>query len=171
MIVWIIGISGAGKSTVADKVVDMLRQRGSACLLLDGDSLRDVWGDSIGHTTADRRKNHTRISHLCKLLEQEPSVHQIVPALSIFPDLRKWNRDNFQSYLEVYLDIPVAVAESRDPKGIYARRRAGELNDVVGIDIPFPEPETADLRIDGQDIMESPEEIAGRIIASMDQHA
>lgn len=168
MIVWIIGISGAGKSTIANQVVASLRDRGSTCLLLDGDDLREVWGDAIGYSMEDRRKNHQRISRLCRLLEQEQSVHMIVPALSIFPDLREWNRQNFGSYLEVYLDIPVEEAERRDPKGIYARRRAGELNDVVGIDIPFPKPETADLRIEGDQVLERPESIAARIVSAMD---
>lgn len=171
MIVWLIGISGAGKTTVAKILHGLLRDRGRPVALLDGDELRHVWGDDLGHELSDRRRNHQRISRLCALLSQEPGLDLIVPALSIFPDLRAWNRANLPNYFEVFLDVPLAVAESRDPKGIYARARRGEIRGVAGVDIPFPPPDAADLVIRPPEVLAAPESVAWQILTHMTKAA
>ncbi|MGH8613854.1 MAG: adenylyl-sulfate kinase, partial [Gammaproteobacteria bacterium] len=119
MIIWLIGVSGAGKTTVGRMLCERMRATGKHVLLLDGDRLRDVWNDDLGHEMSARRRNHTRISKLCALLDQDPSIDLVVPALSIFPDLRAWNRQHFSRYVEVFLDLPMEEAIRRDRKGIY----------------------------------------------------
>lgn len=167
MIIWLIGISGAGKTTVGRILTARLRDQGRCAVLLDGDDLREVWADRLGHTMAERRRNHERISRLCKLLGQDRKLDLVVPALSIFPDLRAWNRANLPDYFEVFLDLPVDEAARRDPKGIYAAARRGEARDVAGLDLPFPPPEHADLAIGLPDILESPERITDRIMEKL----
>ncbi len=163
MIVWLIGISGAGKTTVGRALVEKMRTGGRPTLFIDGDEIRTVWKDDLGHTVEARRRNHSRLSQLCKVLDQD-GVDIIVSALSIFPDLRAWNRRNLRHYLEVFLDLPLKEARSRDPKGIYAKRARGESRDVVGVDIPFPLGETVDLHIIKPEILDTPDNIANRIL-------
>ncbi len=168
MILWLIGISGAGKTTVGRELVEIMRRRNRSVLFIDGDEIRTVWKDDLGHTIEARRRNHSRLSQLCKVLDQD-SVDIVVSALSIFPDLREWNRRNLKCYLEVFLDLPIEEARKRDPKGIYARRAFGETSDVVGVDIPFPVSDTTDLRISTPEILEPPVEIANRIMALIER--
>lgn len=166
MIVWLIGISGAGKTTIGRALVDKLRADGRSVLFIDGDEIRTVWKDNLGHSVEARRRNHSRLSQLCKVLDQD-GVDIVVSALSIFPDLRAWNRRNFNRYFEVYLDLPVEEARRRDPKGIYAKRDRGETGDVVGVDIPFPFGDTVDLHIAMPDILGPPETIADAIASAL----
>lgn len=167
MIIWLIGISSAGKTTVGKALVQKLRGTARPTLFLDGDSLREVWQDDLGHEIADRRKNHTRISKLCALLDQEEQADIVVAALSIFPDLRLWNRENFKQYFEVFLDIPIEVAMQRDNRGIYRENAAGVAANVIGVDIPFPVPD-ADLKIGAPDILQPPEIISDIIMSAME---
>lgn len=163
MIVWLIGLSGAGKTVIGRELVEILRAEGQSALFLDGDILRDVWRDLLGHSLEARRRNHERISHLCKVLDQEPRLHIVVAALSIFPDLQKWNRDNFRRYFEVFIDVPIDVAIARDSKGIYTKARQGLLRDIVGVDIEFPRPPYADMTLAPSMLAESPRALAMRV--------
>jgi adenylylsulfate kinase-like enzyme len=144
MVIWFIGLSGAGKSTIGCIVAQRLRNRHINTVYLDGDLLRDVWGDELGHSVADRQKNVHRLCHLAKMLDDQ-NIHMVMAAQLIFPEWRRWNREHLSQYFEVFLDVPMEVVESRDPHGIYGEDRAGTRNNVVGIDIPFPRPDDADL--------------------------
>lgn len=147
MIIWLIGMSGSGKTTLGKELYGRLKQEHKNLLFLDGDLLREVWGDNIGHTIEDRMINAHKISHLCKMLDSQ-GVHAVAAVLSIFPDWQKWNRNNFSQYFEVFLDVPLDILEARDPKQIYKKARCGEIKDVVGYDILFPEPVEVDLVLD-----------------------
>jgi len=147
MIIWLIGISGSGKTTIGTALVDRMRWEGRHVIYLDGDKLREVWSDDLGHTLESRRKNHTRFSKLCALLGQDPGVDIVVSALSIFPDLQQWNRENIPGYFQVHLHVDVETAQQRDPKGIYARSKVGQAKDVVGVDFPFPTPYRSDVTL------------------------
>lgn len=167
MILWLIGISGAGKTTIGRLVVERLRSAGRSVIFIDGDEIREVWSDNLGHTLEDRRRNHTRLSKLCALLDQD-GVDVVVSALSIFPDLRRWNRETFRSYVEVHIDTPIDVVSQRDPKKIYQRKMQTGEGFVVGIDMKFPVG-TSDLTISGSESIDSPEVICTKIMDFLNQ--
>lgn len=147
MVVWIIGLSGAGKSTLANEVVSLIREKKKTVVLLDGDAVRETFGNDLGYSMEDRLKNAERICQLGKLLDDQ-GVHVVCAILSLFPDTREWNRRNLQSYREVFIDTPMADLKTRDSKGIYKRFEDGEVRDVAGLDIAFPRPDNADLIIE-----------------------
>ena len=167
MIIWIVGISGSGKTTVGNLLADKIRSRVPNLVFLDGDLLREVWGDNLGHDVDARAMNSHRFCYLCRMLDQQ-NQHVVAAILSIFPHWQKWNRENFSKYFEVFLDVPIEVARRRDTKDIYDRALRGELRNVVGVDIPFPKPPNPDLTFSVPDVLEKPERIAGKIFSRIE---
>ena len=108
---------------------------------LDGDILRELWGNDLGHDLESRRKNAQRICRLCQFLDQQ-GLNLVCAVLSIFPESREWCRQNLSSYYEVFIDAPLNQVMERDVKGIYARYKRGEVIDVAGLDLDFPTPKT-----------------------------
>jgi adenylylsulfate kinase len=149
MVIWLIGMSGSGKTTLAEALRDRLKPAHPNLVLLDGDVFREVFRGA-DHTVEGRRANAERISHLCRMLDAQ-GIHVIAAVLSIFPKWQRWNRENFSAYYEVFLDLPMAVLRRRDVKGLYAAADAGEMTNVVGIDIPFPAPAGPDLVLNADD--------------------
>lgn len=147
MVIWIIGLSGAGKTTLANEVVTQIRQFKKNVVLLDGDIMRDVFANDLGHTMADRRANADRICKIGKFLDDQ-NIHVICAILSLFHESRSWNRKNLRNYFEVFIDTPMQDLMLRDYKGLYRRFKKGEISDVAGMDIEFPHPENADLIIE-----------------------
>jgi adenylylsulfate kinase len=146
MVVWIIGLSGTGKSTLAEETVRLVRERQPNVVLIDGDVIRSVFGDDLGHTLADRRRNAERICRLCQFFEAQ-GIHVVCAILSLFPETRAWNRRQLKSYYEVFVDTPIEELIARDSKGLYSRFQRGEIRDVAGMDLEFPVPDAADLVI------------------------
>lgn len=163
MVVWIIGLSGAGKTTVGKILFEQLRQSDPNWVLLDGDTLRDVWGDAVGHSIEGRALNAHRISNLCKLLDCQ-GINVIATVLSIFPKWRDWNREQFSSYFEVFLDVDLETVVERDVKGIYNAALRGEEKNVVGIDIDFVRPKKSNLVLDSSGKSGTANELASKII-------
>lgn len=151
MVIWIIGISGSGKTTIAEALIKKFRNTNKKTIFIDGDEIRKVWGDDLGYSTKDRRKNHTRLSKLSRLLAQD-NIVVIVAALSIFTDLRRWNKKNIPKYYEVLLDASVEMVRKRDPKSLYANRKKNKIKNIVGIDTKFPKSSTTDLIINETEI-------------------
>jgi adenylylsulfate kinase len=147
MVVWIIGLSGTGKSTLASLIVTQMRQSGKKVVLLDGDVIRMLFGNDVDHTIEGRRKNAERLSHLSKFLSDQ-GIYVVAAVLSIFPEWRLWNRQNISEYAEVYMRASMITLLKRDIKNLYARALNGEISNVVGVDLPFPEPENPELIID-----------------------
>ena len=153
MIVWLIGLSGSGKTTLAEAIVENIRLKNENVVLLDGDVIREVFGNDLGYTIEDRLKNAQRICQLGKFFEAQ-GIKVIVPILSIFPETRKWNRENLKSYYEVFIDTPMADLVSRDGKGLYEGFIANQISNVVGMDVDFPVPENPDLIIQNSGSLE-----------------
>jgi len=147
MVVWIIGLSGTGKTTLAGQVVKRVRQLNRKVVLLDGDVIRTLFRNDVDHTMDGRRRNAERLSVLSKFLADQ-DIHVVAAVLSIFPEWRRWNRENIHNYSEVYIKASMQTLLRRDIKNLYARAVRGEIANVVGVDIPFPEPENPELVIE-----------------------
>lgn len=169
MVTWIIGLSGAGKTTLASEVVARVRRARQNVVLIDGDVVRDIFGNDLGHSIDDRRRNAERICRLCKFLDDQ-KIDVVCAILSLFRESRAWNRENIAEYFEVFIDAPVSALVERDPKGIYRKFLSGEITDVAGMDIEFPRPDDAHLVIAnaGQrdELLQHAEAIADRILAA-----
>jgi adenylylsulfate kinase-like enzyme len=147
MVIWIIGLSGTGKTTLATQVVERIRQSNGKVVLLDGDLIRTLFGNDVDHTIEGRRRNAERLSVLSKYLADQ-GIDVVAAVLSIFPEWQRWNRENIANYSEVYMKASMETLLRRDIKNLYAKAMRGEITNVVGVDIPFPEPENPDLVLD-----------------------
>ena len=116
-------------------------------VLLDGDLIRSLFKNDVDHTIEGRRRNAERLSVISKFLADQ-DVHVVAAVLSIFPEWQAWNRGNILNYSEIYLKVSMQTLLERDIKDLYARAMKGEIENVVGVDIPFPEPENPDLVIE-----------------------
>lgn len=167
MVIWLIGLAGAGKTTIGQELYARLKSQRPSVVFLDGDDVRAMMGNDLGHTLEDRRANAWRICRLCRFLDQQ-GIDVVCAILSIFHDTQDWNRENYSSYLEVYIKVPLDVLVARDGKGLYRRALAGELKNVVGVDLPFVPPPRADLVLDNAEARESHAAQVDRIIAAME---
>jgi bifunctional enzyme CysN/CysC len=148
-VLWFTGLSGAGKSTIANLVDRQLLALGRHTYLLDGDNVRHGLNRDLGFTDEDRVENIRRVAEVAKLMVDAGLV-VIVSFISPFRAERRMARSLFDTgeFYEVHVDTPLAVAESRDVKGLYAKARRGELRNFTGIDSPYEPPENAEIRID-----------------------
>lgn len=146
MVIWIIGLAGAGKTSVGRALHALLKESGRPVAFLDGDHVREMMDNDLGHTLEDRRRNGRRMSRICHYLDSQ-GIDVVCATLSQFDEHQSWNRANNSRYFEVYLDVPMAVLEQRDQKGLYSGARDGKIKDVVGVDMPFPPPKNPDLVI------------------------
>ncbi len=149
--VWFTGLSGSGKSTVAVELERRLAAAGRLCYRLDGDNLRHGLNGDLGFTEDDRTENIRRTGEVCRLL-----VDAGVIVLASFVSPFRADRDQVRAlheaagmpFAEVHVHVPIDVAEARDPKGLYAKARAGEIKGFTGIDQPYEAPEHPELRVD-----------------------
>ena len=148
-VVWFTGLSGAGKSTIANNLERRLHALGVHTYLLDGDNVRHGLNHDLGFTEADRVENIRRVAEVARLMVDAGLV-VMVSFISPFRAERELARQLIgeDRFTEVFVDTPVAVAEGRDPKGLYAQARRGELTNFTGIDSPYEAPEHPDVRID-----------------------
>lgn len=165
--IWIIGLAGAGKTTIGRAVATRLRHRDAATVMLDGDELRRLAGDDLGHSLADRERNGWRMARMCAFLNAQ-GVNVVCGILSLFPAQRAWNRANLPGYLEVLIEVPMAELERRDQKGLYSGARAGTTKDVAGIDLPFARPD-AHLVVANAGPVTDCDAIADRIVEAFDR--
>ncbi|WP_370326198.1 adenylyl-sulfate kinase [Euzebya sp.] len=147
--VWLTGLSGSGKSTVAYAVERTLIARGVAAFVLDGDNVRFGLNADLGFSPEDRTENIRRIGHVARLMVDAGLVVLcafVSPYAADRQAVRELHPDG--GFLEVFVDTPLEVCEARDVKGLYAKARAGEIPDLSGVSAPFEAPERPDLRLD-----------------------
>jgi bifunctional enzyme CysN/CysC len=148
-VVWLTGISGAGKSTIAGMLEEELLSRGHHPYLLDGDRVRTGLNVDLGFTEEDRIENIRRVSEVARLMV-DAGLFVIVAFISPFRAQREAVRGLFadDEFIEVFVDAPVEVAERRDPKGLYKQARRGKIENFTGIDSPYEPPEDPELHLD-----------------------
>jgi len=162
-ILWFTGLSGAGKSTIANLVETKLHLMGRHTSLLDGDNVRHGLNRDLGFTDADRVENIRRVAETAKLFV-DAGLIVLVSFISPFRSERSMARELVEDgeFIEVFVDVPIAVAEARDPKGLYKKARAGEIKHFTGIDSPYEAPLEPDIRLDAA--AADPEDLAERIV-------
>jgi len=149
IMIWMTGLSGSGKSTIALGVERELHRRGILCRILDGDNIRTGINQDLGFSEEDRRENIRRIAEVGKLFV-ETGIVTIAGFVSPTNELRQLARDIIgkDDFREVYISTPLSECERRDAKGLYARARRGEVKDFTGISAPFEAPAHPDLNLD-----------------------
>lgn len=150
-VIWITGLSGAGKTSLANEMAKILREQTGNVLCLDGDDLRSIFfqrkeTDNV-YEIESRMELALKYSRLAKLLSEQGLII-IVSTISMFHEVQKWNRENIQGYFEIYLKVPLDVLVSRDPKQIYRRYFDGKLSNVAGLDLPVEEPQNPDAVVE-----------------------
>jgi bifunctional enzyme CysN/CysC len=165
-VLWMTGLSGAGKSTIANLLERKLHTLGSHTYLLDGDNVRHGLNKDLGFTDADRVENIRRIAEVAKLMV-DAGLIVITSFISPFRSERRMARRLLEEgeFIEVFVDAPLRVAEARDPKSLYAKARRGEIRNFTGIDSPYEPPEAPEIHIDTTST--SPEQAAERLVAEL----
>jgi adenylylsulfate kinase len=167
--VWMTGLPSSGKSTTADGLANLLYQRGIVAVILDGDNIRHGLNSDLGFSPADRTENIRRISEVARLLTSFGLIN-IVAFISPY----RADRDRARSiqgegdFVEVFVDAPLEVAESRDPKGLYRKARAGEIREFTGISAPYEAPEEPEIHLHTGDM--NALECAASILRYLEEH-
>ena len=166
VILWFTGLSGSGKSTIANIVEKKLALAGRHTYLLDGDNVRHGLNRDLGFTDADRVENIRRVAEAAKLFV-DAGLIVLVSFISPFRSERRVARELVEAgeFLEVYVDTPLEVCMARDPKGLYKRAKAGEIKNFTGLDSPYEPPESAEIHVNTVDL--TPEQAADAIIARL----
>jgi cytidine diphosphoramidate kinase len=174
VIVWITGLSGSGKTTLGTALRDeVVADGGRATVLLDGDEMRRILGrDSTGsdYSVSSRRFVTERYHEICRWLDSQ-GIDVICCVIGMFPEILERNRTAFSDYFEVFLDAPLELLVERDPKDLYRKALAGELADVVGVDIDYPSPPAPDLRIAVEAEMPSAIDLARHVATAIGARA
>ena len=168
MVIWIIGLAGAGKTTIGREVYNLLKSRKPNVVFLDGDHIREIMGNDLGHTIEDRRSNAWRICRLCQYLDSQ-EIDVVCAILSIFHDAQEWNQLNYSRYFEIYIEVPMDELVARDQKGLYSRAYRNEIADVVGVDIHFAPPPHPDFVANNGYPLRSPAILADEIVRALDE--
>ena len=168
-VIWFTGLSGSGKSTVANQVAAHLHQSGRITYVLDGDNIRHGLNKNLGFSPEDRQENIRRIGEVAKLFA-DAGLITTTAFISPYRQDRDAVRNIMSSdrFIEVFVDCPLEVCENRDPKGLYKKARAGELKGFTGIDAPYEAPQSPELVVNTNEL-----DIAGcteQVIAYLMEH-
>jgi bifunctional enzyme CysN/CysC len=165
---WFTGLSGAGKSTIADRLDRKLHAIGKHTFVLDGDNIRHGLNRDLGFTEADRVENIRRVAEVAKLFV-EAGLITIVSFISPFRAEREMARELVgpDEFIEIFVDTPLEICEQRDPKGLYRKARRGELRNFTGLDSPYERPQTPELLLDS--LNERAEDLADHVITLLQQ--
>ena len=164
-VIWITGLSGSGKTTIAKRLLEKSRLKSTCCILLDGDEIRKALSieanQSENISKEDRINIAFKYSKLAQLFEHQGCI-VIVATISLFKDIHDWNRKNLIDYIEIFLDVPIKDLINRDPKGIYKAFLKGDLRNIAGLDVDIDLPESPDLRL--KCTFDTPEQSAQKIL-------
>lgn len=162
---WLTGLSGSGKSTVAVALEHALIQNGHLAYRLDGDNVRHGLNNNLGFSAADRQENIRRVGEVSKLFAEAGVItiaSFISPYQSDRDQVRKIHEDAGLKFLEVFVNTPIEICESRDPKGLYKKARAGEIKGFTGIDDPYETPTNPEIDLKTDEL--SPDQAAQKLI-------
>jgi adenylyl-sulfate kinase len=165
---WFTGLSGAGKSTIANLVVAELRARGRKVELLDGDEVREHLSKGLGFSKEDRDTNIRRIGWVAAVLARN-GVVSVTAAISPYRSVRDEVRGWIDNFVEIHVATALEDCEARDVKGLYARARSGEIPEFTGVSDPYEPPVAAELTLETAG--RTPEESAGEVLAWLEAHA
>ena len=146
-LIWITGLSGSGKTTIGREVYNKLTAENSNTIFLDGDSFREILGNDLGHAPKDRLENAKRISRMCKFLIAQ-DINVVCATMSLYKEVHDLNRAEIENYVEVFVDCDLDELIRRDQKGLYSKAIKGELENVVGVNLPYDKPAQCELVID-----------------------
>jgi len=166
MVIWLIGLSASGKSTLAQLLYKVYKNQYTNTVIIDGDTIRNIFGNDVDHSIEGRAKNAERISNLSKFLADQ-NINVIAAVLSIFPDWQDWNRENIPNYFEVFVNVEMEILKHRDPRGLYRRFKDGLEKNVVGCDITFPIPTKSNLVIDNNADLINFDEVVNQILQAI----
>jgi bifunctional enzyme CysN/CysC len=166
MVIWFTGLSASGKSSIADIVEQKLAAQNRHTYLLDGDNFRHGLNKDLGFTDADRVENIRRVAEVARLMADSGLI-VMTAFISPFRRERRMAKDVVGDidFVEVYVDTPLEVCEARDPKGMYAKARRGEIPNFTGISSPYEPPERADIHLDAGE--RSAEELADEVLQKL----
>ncbi len=159
---WITGLSGAGKTTIGKILYARLKEKKPNVFRLDGDIGRLAYNDKIGYSREERKEGAYRNGRVCKMIADQ-GIDVVCCTVSMFDDVRKWNRENLVNYREIFLDVPMEILVERDQKGLYSGTKSGKTHDVVGVDQYVEFPKEPDLIINN-DGSKSPDEVVDFIL-------
>lgn len=166
MVIWLIGLSGAGKTVIGREVYKQWKQKESNTVFVDGDEIRSIFRhdkNEESYSLKGRQLNADRICEICRWLDKQ-DINVVCCILSIFEQSRIWNRENLKEYFEVFISTPFEVLLERDINNLYKPALSGEIKNVVGVDLPFEEPEHSDYILDNSDAIDNFSIIAADIL-------
>ena len=175
-VIWITGLSGAGKTTLANELITSLKQRDLRPILLDGDILRRLL--KAPHETRDSHTRETRVelalkyAQMCRLLSSQ-GFTVVIATISMFDEVYAWNRANLPKFFEIYLKVPLEELRSRDPKNIYQRHTDGYLQNVAGLDLVVDQPYESNLILDFEtqpSIWQSHKRLADHVMSELQKN-
>jgi len=158
IVYWITGLSGAGKTTIASGFYKELKKFKSNVFFLDGDHMREVFGNDLGYTLDDRLKCALRYSRLCKALSDQ-GIDVVCATVSMFDKCRNWNRKEIENYKEIYIKVNLETLRKRNKKNLFSYAEKDKIKNVVGIDLGFDEPKQPDLVLDNDNSLQIRDQI------------
>lgn len=167
---WITGLSGAGKTTIGNALYYQLKKKQDNLVILDGDILKKLVGDSLGYSKEDRKKRAYYYSNLCKILVDQ-GISVIICTIAMYDEVRAWNRKNIERYVEVFLKVEKNILIQRDRKGLYSGQATGTIRQVAGMDLDVEFPKNPDIIIEnngGKSVEECVKEIINYKILTRD---
>lgn len=159
---WITGLSGSGKTTISKLLVAQIRAKKANVILLDGDEMREMLGVNGAFTYEERKKLAFTYSRLCRLLSEQGQI-VVCATISMFEEVRSWNRQNLINYKEIYLKCLKSTLIERDEKGIYQKLENNQLSNVAGFDVSVEEPRNPDLVLNNDGAL-SPQQLVEAIL-------